>query len=457
MSETTIEKELTMDVPTAPESINTGDTEKNIQRRTELKIDKEFQFLIPSLSQEEYDQLEMNIVKDGCIDPIVVWSGHDTILDGHNRYRICNKNRVEFRTHPMDLGSREDAINWIINNQLGRRNLTERQISYLRGKKYNTEKKGSHRPEKGDQSDHVKTSDKIAEESKVGSATVRRDAKFATAVDRIKEDVGEDFGKKLLTEETKLPKSDIIKLAEKPVDEKKALVTEIQKGAKRLSQAEEALKTVNKTQVEVFDKADPEIDFAGWSWNPHKLEAPKNTQAPQKDSKIKQKLVYLNEDIFSEGFNEDETEMIVKIMRESPQWVFMVHTSELERLSEIDWPLNVWIGCVIESQDSVKPAIEAFIEINGAIKFVICDLHKESIAFDRLKGFNWIIIRNLSKVQPYWQRVESVLEMSLADSLWIYLMPNITVRPMEYPRLQEQNVGSQTQEVVSQEPVKAAA
>lgn len=135
----------------------------------------------------------------------------------------------------------------------------------------------------------------------------------------------------------------------------------------------------------------------------------------------------------------------------------MVPTLELERLSEIDWPSNAWIGCVIDSQNSVKPAMEAFIEINGLVKFVICDLHKESIAFDRLEGFNWIIIRNLSRFQPKWQRVESVLEQSLADSLWIYLMPNIKVRPMEYPRLREQNVGSQMQEGVSQELVRAAA
>jgi protein gp37 len=144
-------------------------------------------------------------------------------------------------------------------------------------------------------------------------------------------------------------------------------------------------------------------------------------------------------------------------MRESPQWNFMVHTSKLERLAEIDWPSNVLIGCVVDCQDSVKPAREAFKEINDAVKFVICDLHKESIAFDDLSDFNWIIIRNLSKVQPDWQRLESVLEQSLADSLRIYLMPNITVRPMEYPRLQEQNVENQMQEVVSQESVKGVA
>jgi hypothetical protein len=214
MTETSTD-ELKMDLATATEPIVTGATDEHIQDSLVLKIDDGFRFLIPDLSQEESDQLEKNVLRDGCIDPIVIWAGHNIILDGHNRYRICNKNGIEFKTYPMDFASREDAVNWIIDNQLGRRNLTELQISYLIGKRYNTEKKAAHRPEKGDQDDHVRTSERIAQESKIGPATVRRDAKFAAAVDRIKEDVGEDFGKKLLSKEIKLPKNDINKLAEK--------------------------------------------------------------------------------------------------------------------------------------------------------------------------------------------------------------------------------------------------
>jgi hypothetical protein len=287
MSET-LTKELTMDGATSQASFDTGvaDNNINIQGLHEFKMDDEFRFLIPELSENESDQLEKNLLKHGCIDPIVIWAGHNIILDGHNRYQICTDNGIEFKTHPMNFASREDAINWIIDNQLGRRNLTELQRSYLIGKRYNTEKKAAHRPEKGDQNDHVKTSERIAQDSKIGPATVRRDAKFAADVDRIKEDVGEDFGKKLLSKEIKLPKNDISKLAKKPIEEKKALVDEIQQGARRLSQAEMALQTRNRPQMETFDKAGPEIEFAGWSWDTRKLAAPKNTPAPKEDGKV---------------------------------------------------------------------------------------------------------------------------------------------------------------------------
>ena len=37
----------------------------------ELKIDREFQALIPPLSDEEFRQLETTVLKDGCRDALV--------------------------------------------------------------------------------------------------------------------------------------------------------------------------------------------------------------------------------------------------------------------------------------------------------------------------------------------------------------------------------------------------
>jgi hypothetical protein len=38
-----------------------------------------------------------------------------------------------------------------------------------------------------------------------------------------------------------------------------------------------ALQTRNRPQMEIFDKAGPEIEFAGWSWDTHKLDAKSTT------------------------------------------------------------------------------------------------------------------------------------------------------------------------------------
>jgi len=97
-------------------------------------IDAEFRTLIPALSKDERAQLEASVLAEGCRDALVVWQG--ILLDGHNRYEICTAHSLPFETVEIDLPDREAAITWIINNQLGRRNLTPEQASYLRGKRY---------------------------------------------------------------------------------------------------------------------------------------------------------------------------------------------------------------------------------------------------------------------------------------------------------------------------------
>ena len=86
-----------------------------------LSIDQEFQNLIPPLSSEEFSQLEENLINEGCRDALVTWN--ETIIDGHNRYKICTENKIPFSAKEMDFQNRDEAIEWIIRNQFGRRNL----------------------------------------------------------------------------------------------------------------------------------------------------------------------------------------------------------------------------------------------------------------------------------------------------------------------------------------------
>ena len=78
-------------------------------------IDKEFENLLPPLSEEDYKGLEESIKADGCRDPLVVWG--DTLVDG----QIVKR----------DFPDREAVILWIIINQMSRRNLTPFQRSEL--------------------------------------------------------------------------------------------------------------------------------------------------------------------------------------------------------------------------------------------------------------------------------------------------------------------------------------
>ena len=76
--------------------------------------------------------------------PLIVWN--DTIVDGHNRYRIAQAHPgIEFRTHEKHFNSKYEALSWICKNQLGRRNLTPQQKKYLIGERYDAEKQSTRR------------------------------------------------------------------------------------------------------------------------------------------------------------------------------------------------------------------------------------------------------------------------------------------------------------------------
>lgn len=90
-------------------------------------VNKELRDLIPPLSEKEYQQLEENIVAEGIRDPLVVWrqpDGHDMLIDGHNRWSISVHHAgIPFQVVHKDFVDMDEAKLWIINNQLGQRNL----------------------------------------------------------------------------------------------------------------------------------------------------------------------------------------------------------------------------------------------------------------------------------------------------------------------------------------------
>lgn len=158
-----------------------------------LIIDKEFKGLIPPLTNEEFNQLEQNCIKDGILESIKVWQ--NVIIDGHNRHEIANKNGLDFTVTELSFENRTDAIEWIILHQLGRRNLTEEQKAYLRGKRYENEKLrhgGDRKKESNPQNEDLKTSEKLAAEYNVSKATIERDADFAKGVDLLPEEKRSD-------------------------------------------------------------------------------------------------------------------------------------------------------------------------------------------------------------------------------------------------------------------------
>src|SRR4028118_514267 len=164
-----------------------------------LRIDPDFQTLIPPLSASEFATLEASIQEKGCRDPLVVWAEEKILIDGHNRYAICTAHGIPYQTVEMSFDSPNTVKVWMLLNQLGRRNLTSESVSYLRGTWYELTKqsRGGDRKSSG-HFDHLKTETKLGAQFKASPKTIRRDAQFAKAVDTLSSIGGEDMKWKIL-------------------------------------------------------------------------------------------------------------------------------------------------------------------------------------------------------------------------------------------------------------------
>jgi len=198
-----------------------------------LRIDPELRALIPPLTEEEKRLLEESIVSEGCRDPLVVWG--DVLIDGHNRYDICMRRDVPFRVVQREFADKHEAKDWIIRNQLGRRNLTPEQRSYLIGKQYQERKRaqggtGANQYTREQTPQSEGTAQKIAAENKVSRATVERAAQFALAVDTIARNVGEEVREKILSREVPLTAKDVQKVVRLEPEKQKAIIEKVLSG-----------------------------------------------------------------------------------------------------------------------------------------------------------------------------------------------------------------------------------
>ena len=212
-----------------------------------LKIDPEFQSQIPPLTDDEFKQLEENILKEGkLLSPLIVWN--NTLVDGHNRYTILQKHpEIYFSTMPLRFANREEALAWICKNQLGRRNLTPEQKKFLIGKQYSVE----HRKPGGNGNNQYTAAAKepvqeelcqidtipptsaeasirkqIAERNNVSESYVARSEKFMRGVE-IMDQMIPGMQEKILSGQFKVRDADMHRLARADFPNRKQIVHEI--------------------------------------------------------------------------------------------------------------------------------------------------------------------------------------------------------------------------------------
>jgi len=184
----------------------------------EINIKSELQNFITPLSEDSREQLEENIKLNGCLDPLTLWEKKDgnlVLVDGHNRYQICSQHDIPFKVRIIRFGTEEEAKDWMINHQLGRRNLNPDQLSYFRGLKYERMKKkrGGYDKVLSSGQSGDKTSEVLAREFNVSDRTILRDAEFAKGIEIIAR-ANPKMKNDILLGRIKVKKSDVQTLAQ---------------------------------------------------------------------------------------------------------------------------------------------------------------------------------------------------------------------------------------------------
>jgi len=161
----------------------------------QLRIDESIRRVLMPLRDDELQLLEQSVLAEGIRDPLVVWrrGGELILLDGHHRYELATQHGLDFSVVEMELEDESHAVQWVLRNQLARRNLTDEQRTLLMGRLYNQVKLEplqklsvsgvKFTPETGSHA----TARHVGSMFGVSEKTVRNAAEFAEVVDALAE------------------------------------------------------------------------------------------------------------------------------------------------------------------------------------------------------------------------------------------------------------------------------
>src|SRR5262249_13209318 len=87
-----------------------------------LKVNPDFQRLVPLPSRGELLALRESVQAEGCREPLLVWKGHNVVLDGHTRRELCIEFRKKVKVREVELPDEKAATEFILQLQRQRRN-----------------------------------------------------------------------------------------------------------------------------------------------------------------------------------------------------------------------------------------------------------------------------------------------------------------------------------------------
>ncbi len=149
-----------------------------------FEVDQDLKEFLPPLEGEVFESLVKSIEKEGVRENLLCWKEGDKtyLIDGHNRFRASQETGKPFGISYIEgIINREEIVQWMVDNQLSRRNMTPAQMKQHWGKIYNLKKgkRGGDRSNR--QNDGLQTAKFVATLAGVSERTIERWAKISEA------------------------------------------------------------------------------------------------------------------------------------------------------------------------------------------------------------------------------------------------------------------------------------
>jgi protein gp37/ParB-like chromosome segregation protein Spo0J len=435
-------------------------------------------------------QLIQSIKDNGVIEPLVI-DHKGRIVSGHRRWHAARELKIEelpvevFQSHnELDIESalvESNRQRIKTNEQLAREATQIFKIEQARARirQINANPKGA-LPAKSPEG-VGDARDVAARRLGIGGKKVEQSAQVIEALDRLEKEEKPDEAEKLRTELNKYSVNRAHNIAREkghlkgvnmapPAEDDFVLIERWMSLSKEKQQATLS-KPCDKSGFN-FQETDG-IEWARWSWNPitgcnhgceycyardianHKfkpkfapafypgrLKCPEQTKLPAEaktDIGLKNVFTCSMADLFGKWVPADLIELVLDVVRRSPQWNFLFLTKFPRRYLEFEFPDNAWVGTSVDKQGRVEEAEEVFKRVKAKIKWLSCEPLLEDLTFEHLDRFQWVVMGGASKstrmaeFKPPREWVTHLWAQARAAGCMIYEKPNLLERCREYP------------------------
>jgi protein gp37 len=406
------------------------------------------------MPKKQFKAFKEDISGLGVLEPITLIDG--MILDGRHRYKACKELGIECPTRTVDNVSPHDLVRSM---NLHRRHLTQSQMSMVGAALLEPFEQDA-KKEQGKRTD--------LEPDNITANLPKSKGRKSESVDKAGEAVG--VSGRSIRDAKVILDSGTPEEIESVVEGEKAVSAVAKKVRQRRPQVEEVQPKAKKGKKIIFNETNANIGWAAYSWNPvtgckhgcdycyaaamsKRYDWSFNPQLHEdrlghtgtklKSGKNNRVFTCSMGELFGPWVPDEWIEKVFHSVRQNPEWTFLFLTKSPERLPELDWPENSWIGATVDTQRRVDAVADAFTAIddmdNGNLKFISCEPLLEHVKFtdSLLDSLDWLIIGaksdNGKKVQPDCKWVKDLFVQADDCGIPVWFKDNLIFRPQEVP------------------------